>query len=153
MNTALNSPGKYQASNTLTASNSVNGSVIDYQANIVRLRPGFNTQSNTNFHASTGGCTSAYKLENPKTEPTMRNYPNPFTGQTTIEFVLPEDSPVTLYVSDAMGRTVEVLLDNEERLAGINGIYFNGSRYSAGMYYYTLQAGEYSGTQKMVIVK
>jgi len=82
----------------------------------------------------------------------VRNYPNPFSVQTTIEFDLPEDAPVTIFVSDMTGKQVAVLLD-EEKYAGKHQVIFDGTNHTAGMYYYTIQAGEYVTTQKMIIVK
>jgi len=52
-----------------------------------------------------------------------------------------------------MGRQVEVLLDNETKVKGTHSATFDGSNYATGMYYYTIQAGGYSGTQKMVLIK
>jgi len=83
----------------------------------------------------------------------IRNYPNPFNGQTTIEFKLTEETPVTLSVSDATGRQVALLLNHEFRTEGVHLTTFDGSNYPVGIYYYTIQAGEYFGTQKMVLIK
>ncbi len=82
-----------------------------------------------------------------------RNYPNPFSQQTTIEFDLPKDVPVTLFVSDMMGKRVAVILDAEQRHSGAHQVTFDGSAYPAGMYYYTIQAGEYTVTKKMILSK
>ncbi len=83
----------------------------------------------------------------------LRNYPNPFVRQTTIEFTLTNDSPVSLYISDVTGKQLQILLNNESRQSGINTIHFDANAYASGMYYYTIQTKEYSGTQKMLIVK
>jgi len=129
---------------------------IEYSAGTsVKLMIGFKAKSGSSFKARMGACVP--QLDKHKTgqnnEIQLSNYPNPFTGETTIEFVLPKNSPVTLYVSDAMGRTIEVLLDNENKQSGINSITFDGNRYPAGMYYYSIQANEYFGAQKMLIIK
>lgn len=81
------------------------------------------------------------------------NFPNPFSENTTIVFDLPEDSPVTLFVSDMTGKRVAVLLDKEQQYAGANQVVFDGSTYPAGTYYYTIQAGEYTATKKIVLMK
>jgi len=131
---------------------------VTFQAgNLVHLLPGFVATAGTSskFHALIDECsTSAPKEETAITEQlAIRNYPNPFTGQTTIEFTLTEDTPVTLWVTDAMGRKIAVLKDSESTLAGTHEVNFDGSNYAAGMYYYTIQAGEYTGTQKMILIK
>jgi len=84
---------------------------------------------------------------------TFKNRPNPFTGITTIEFTLKEDSSVTLSISDVTGRQITVLIDSEQQSAGTHQVTFDGNAYPAGMYYYTIQAGEYIGTQKMSLIK
>jgi len=52
-----------------------------------------------------------------------------------------------------MGRRVEALLDNQEKQSGLNRITFDGKHYPTGVYYYSIEAGEYSGTQKMLIIQ
>ncbi len=81
------------------------------------------------------------------------NYPNPFTDHTTIEYTLLKDSPVTLTIYDASGKEIALIHHNEIKTQGIHTVTFEGGLYPAGMYYYTIQAGEYFGTQKMVLMK
>ncbi len=83
---------------------------------------------------------------------TSKNFPNPFTGQTTIEFDLPKDAQVTLFVSDIHGKQITRILDNEFVLKGTHQVIFDGRDYPAGMYYYTIQAGQYITTQKMTLI-
>jgi len=93
------------------------------------------------------------RVENQPANVDIRNYPNPFTQQTTIEFTLEKDVPVTLFVSDLTGKQIAVLLDDEQKLKGTHQAIFDGNNYLAGMYYYTIQAGNYVSTQKMTLVK
>lgn len=83
----------------------------------------------------------------------IHNYPNPFNTQTTIEFTLTQDTPVTLFVSDVTGRKISVLLNNEQRIDGTHQVIFDGSDHPAGMYYYTIQMGNTITTQKMTLLK
>ena len=134
------------------------GSSVYFQAgNLVRLLPGFTAtaDASSKFLALIDECTTNAPKEDVAVtdQINIRNYPNPFTGQTTIEFTLTEDTPITLWVTDAMGRKVVVLKDGEQMLTGTHEINFDGSNHAAGMYYYTIQAGEYTGTQKMVLIK
>jgi hypothetical protein len=80
------------------------------------------------------------------------NYPNPFHGQTTISFVLPEPGPVRLAVYDALGRRVAVLVD-EVRAAGRHEVGFDGHGLPGGLYLYRIQATGSSATGRMVVVK
>jgi len=79
------------------------------------------------------------------------NYPNPFTDYTTIEYTLPQDSPVTLAVYDMIGKQIAVLHDNETKTKGTHTTVFESGNYPAGVYYYSIRAGEYVSTQKMVL--
>ena len=86
-----------------------------------------------------------------------QNYPNPFNPTTTISFALPEKAGVTLVVYDMLGRLVTTLVDDEMEAGtykvGWNGADRNGERVSSGVYLYKLQAGSFSMTRKMLIVK
>jgi len=150
-------PGIFYAQDYIESDGQVPASstVVFSAGNRVDLLPGFDADSNTDadFTAEINQQCPTNKQEAERELTTIRNYPNPFTGQTTIEFTLPEDGPVTLWVTDAMGRKVAVLKDGESTPAGTHTVNFDGSNYAAGMYYYTIQAGEYIGTQKMILLK
>lgn len=83
----------------------------------------------------------------------FQNSPNPFTDQTTIEFTLTADAPVTLLVFDSMGRKIATLLDDEPITTGTHNSTFDGTDYPSGVYYYTIRAGAFFGTQKMILTK
>ncbi|MFH1861371.1 MAG: T9SS type A sorting domain-containing protein, partial [bacterium] len=78
--------------------------------------------------------------------------PNPFNPSTTIRFGLPETQQVRLAVFDVQGRQVAVLVDGW-REAGYHEALFDGSDLASGVYYYRLQAGEFTTSEKMVLVK
>jgi len=81
-----------------------------------------------------------------------QNYPNPFNPTTTIKYQIPELSFVTLKVYDVLGNEVASLI-KEEKPAGSYEVEFNGSDLTSGIYFYTLIAGNYSNTKKLVILK
>lgn len=85
-------------------------------------------------------------------------YPNPFNPRTTLSFDLARAGTVSLFVYDLSGRVVEVLLDQEVAQAGRNevvwrGVDETGRGLSSGVYFYRLDAGEYSETKRMVLLK
>jgi hypothetical protein len=80
------------------------------------------------------------------------NYPNPFNPSTTLRYSIPEASLTTLKVYDELGKEVATLV-NETKSAGIYEVEFNASNLSSGIYYYTLQAGSFSKTNKMILMK
>ncbi|MCB9068634.1 MAG: T9SS type A sorting domain-containing protein [Calditrichae bacterium] len=81
-----------------------------------------------------------------------QNYPNPFNPQTTIAYALPQSVPVKITVYDATGRLVTTLADGVQQ-AGEHRIIFDASRYASGVYFYTLHAGNFRQTRKMMLVK
>jgi hypothetical protein len=80
------------------------------------------------------------------------SYPNPFNPSTTLRYSIPEASLTTLKVYDELGKEVATLV-NETKSAGIYEVEFNASNLSSGIYYYTLQAGSFSKTNKMILMK
>ena len=84
-------------------------------------------------------------------------YPNPFNPLTTINYDLPKDSFVRIGIYDLMGRQIKGLV-NENMMAGYRSIHWNATNnlsqpVSAGLYIYTIQAGEFMKTKKMVLIK
>lgn len=82
-----------------------------------------------------------------------QNYPNPFNPATTISFVLPSSSAVTLKIYDMHGKEVATLYENHTVKAGLNEVQFNAESLSSGMYFYSLKAGNLSSIKKMMLVK
>jgi hypothetical protein len=79
-------------------------------------------------------------------------YPNPFNPETRIEFDLARTAPATLQVFDISGRVVATLLD-DIACAGHHSVPFNGSALPSGVYFCRLQSGDFSATQKMLLLK
>ena len=86
-----------------------------------------------------------------------QNYPNPFNPITSLRYDLPEDGVVNITIYDIMGRIVKTLV-NDSQTAGYKSIQWNAANdrnesVSAGLYLYTIQAGEFRQTKKMVLLK
>lgn len=89
----------------------------------------------------------------------IQNYPNPFNPETKIKYSIPsvgrEDfstNHVTLKVYDMLGREIQKLV-NEEKAPGNYEVSFNGSGLASGIYFYRLNAGNFSQTKKMILTK
>ncbi len=80
------------------------------------------------------------------------NYPNPFLGDTVIQFALPEQMDVRLYLYDLHGRRVRVLAEGQHR-AGTHTILFNGTKLPSGAYTYTLQTGDQYLIRTLVVAR
>ena len=81
-----------------------------------------------------------------------QNYPNPFNPVTNINFSLPAASDVKLAVYDMLGREVS-LLANGRFDAGSYTIDYDASNLTSGIYFYTLSAGSFTETKKMMLIK
>ena len=81
-----------------------------------------------------------------------QNFPNPFNPMTTISYRLPVNSKVTLKVYDMLGREIQAIV-NEQKGAGYYTATFDGSRLASGAYFYKLQAGSFSQTKKLMLLK
>jgi len=85
------------------------------------------------------------------------NYPNPFNPLTTINYNIPVDGFVNITIYDMMGRVVKTLV-NISQTAGFKSVQWNATNdrndpVSTGLYLYTIQAGNFRQTKKMVLLK
>jgi len=90
------------------------------------------------------GLPSSYMLH--------QNYPNPFNPSTRIAFDLPDNSRVSLKIFDVLGREVATLLD-EQMEAGRHLVSWNADGMPSGVYFVRLDAGPFSGTRKLLLMK
>lgn len=86
-----------------------------------------------------------------------QNYPNPFNPATTIRFDLPEAAHVSLIVYDVLGREVKFLVSGE-LVSGFHEVVWEGTdrfggAVGAGVYLYRLEAGKFSQTRKMLLLR
>lgn len=90
------------------------------------------------------GLVDSYEL--------LQNYPNPFNPSTTIKYHLPKSGFVTLRVYDATGREIRTLVNDRQEF-GERSVTFDASGLPSGIYYYTITAGDFRSTKKMVLLK
>lgn len=86
-----------------------------------------------------------------------QNYPNPFNPKTTISYALPADAFVKLNVYNILGQKVKTLVD-EQQTAGYKQVIWDGKsdrgqEVSSGIYFYQIQAGSFTKTAKMSLLK
>jgi hypothetical protein len=90
--------------------------------------------------------------------PVLRNSPNPFNPQTTIVYELPDPARVSLRIYDLAGSLVRVLVDRQHQPAGYQQILWDGrdchgQQVPSGCYLYLLQAGDRTGSKRMLLVR
>ena len=79
-------------------------------------------------------------------------YPNPFNPSTTIEYYLPNNTEISIAIYDLQGREIASLV-NDVVPAGNHSILWNANNYSSGIYFLKMVAGNFTETQKLVMVK
>jgi hypothetical protein len=92
------------------------------------------------------------EVGSPKEFSLMQNYPNPFNPSTIISYQLPNDGFVSLKVYDLLGNEITTLV-NDEKEAGKYEVIFDASVLPSGVYFYTLRAGNFVNTKKMMLTK
>lgn len=91
-----------------------------------------------------GEAPSGFRLD--------QNFPNPFNPSTTITFSIPHASETTLRIVDILGREVSTLMERQLD-AGHYEVTFDAAKYTSGIYFYTLIAGSFIATKKMILMK
>ncbi len=102
--------------------------------------------SNISINLLNNGIPDKYSLS--------QNYPNPFNPSTKINYEIKSSGFVSLKVFDLLGKEVAQIV-NEKQTAGSYAVDFSSSEFNlpSGIYFYTLNAGEFKETKKMVLVK
>lgn len=80
------------------------------------------------------------------------NYPNPFNPSTVINFAIPQSGFVTLKVYDVLGKEVATLV-NEVKSEGYHSVAFDAGSLTSGVYIYQIQAGSFTTSKKMILMK
>jgi len=117
---------------------------FDYPLRCTKVKLEYTSNSNNNKQ-----IVNEYKL--------LENYPNPFNPITTLKYDLPEDSFVDITVYDMLGKIVNNLVNKNQnsgsKLVQWDATNNQGKPVSAGVYLYKIQAGEFSQTKKMILLK
>ncbi len=96
------------------------------------------------------------RLKAPKVCTLHQNYPNPFNPYTQINYQIPKDNHVTLKIYNLLGQEIITLIDDQltagSHTATWNGRDSSSNKVSAGIYFCTMEAGEFTQTRKMVLL-
>ena len=93
----------------------------------------------------------------PKSFKLNQNYPNPFNPFTTLRYDLPKDEFVSITIFDLLGNVINNLV-NTNQSSGYRSVQWNatnnqGQPVAAGVYFYSIEAGEFRQTKKMILLK
>jgi PKD repeat protein len=81
-----------------------------------------------------------------------QNYPNPFNPSTVIKYSVAEETLVTMKVYDILGIEL-VTLVNEKKTPGFYELNFGGEKLPSGVYVYRIEAGSFTSSKKMLLIK
>ncbi|KXK43987.1 MAG: FG-GAP repeat protein [Chlorobi bacterium OLB5] len=104
--------------------------------------------SNANFTITSSIGINNNQTGTPVEFSLSQNFPNPFNPVTILSFGLPKKSAVTLKVYDVLGRETATLINNELRTEGYYNVEFDASMLPSGIYYYRIEAGDFTDTKK-----
>lgn len=82
----------------------------------------------------------------------LQNFPNPFNAQTTIQYQIPTDSFVKLAVYNIAGQLVETLVAGEQ-IAGVHELRVDAGNWASGLYLYKIEAGSFTESRRLTVVK
>jgi photosystem II stability/assembly factor-like uncharacterized protein len=123
------------------ANNVIHLYMIATDASVIRYR---DSALLIGINGNIGNIPAEYKLE--------QNYPNPFNPTTTIEYALPKASFVTIRVYDMLGNELMEVV-NEQKPAGNHSAQVDAYNLASGVYFYTMKAGDFSDSRKMILIK
>jgi agmatine/peptidylarginine deiminase len=152
-------PMYYQSGDTLTASipPQIDETEINYYISATSNREKTITKPITapdgyyNFVVS-NSTTDLEETSFPDEYFISQNYPNPFNPVTKINYIIGKQNIVSLRVFDIIGKEVAVLVD-EEKPAGNYEIEFDAGHLPSGVYFYKFQAGGFTKSSKMILIK
>ncbi|MCX6170102.1 MAG: T9SS type A sorting domain-containing protein [Ignavibacteriales bacterium] len=148
-----------QSSNTLVASASVTGSSLsvtplsigDCIITVTAIDAANNDFLATSFDINVG-LTDVTSDPIPNEFSLYQNFPNPFNPSTKIKYELPQNAFIQLKIFDMLGREVKTILSGEQT-AGFYEIEFDAKEIPSGIYFYRIEAGEFTQTKKMILMK
>jgi hypothetical protein len=133
--------GDYTQSNTGTAPNEVDSAYAEVYVYDYAIT-----------HDSTTTDVGQGASEIPSTFTLEQNYPNPFNPETVIRYSLPQSEHASIKIYNSLGSEVSTLFEGLKN-AGTYEEKFNAGKFASGVYFYKLQAGDYSMIRKMMLLK
>ncbi len=127
---------------------------IDTAYALVNTNDSYHSQATVTLIGSAGvtAVSQPSPLLIPAKYSLAQNFPNPFNPTTMINYQLPMNSHVVIKIYDMLGREVRTLV-NEDKTAGRYSVEFDASDFSSGIYFYSINAGEYKAVKKMLLLK
>lgn len=123
-----------------------------YVLNVLAKGPNGTPVHKRTVSITVSGATSITSNETPLTFKLEQNYPNPFNPVTRINYSIAKASDVKITVFNTIGKQVASFL-NEKQDPGNHFVIFNANSLSTGVYYYKIEAGNFTDVKKMILLK
>lgn len=161
--TSITTTATFTATNSITSGPNFTvangGNVTFLSGNVITLNPGTTVKVGGVFQAFTGSevdVETEYSVI-PDNFIVLQNYPNPFNPSTTIRYGLPNNGFVTIVVYNLFGQEIKTLLAQNKH-AGYHTVSWDGrnemeQKVSSGIFFYKVDAGKYTVTRKMILIK
>ncbi|MBK8550624.1 MAG: T9SS type A sorting domain-containing protein [Ignavibacteria bacterium] len=138
--------------------NGPNDAYITYMSNSIPGSQTFNDGQTTVYTPQILDHVTPVNITNisstvPASYSLKQNFPNPFNPSTSIRFDIKKSAIVTLKVYNTNGKEVATLINKESVTPGTQEVTFDGSALGSGIYFYTLTAGDFKETKKMMLIK
>lgn len=127
----------------------------DVTSGVYAAGEGIGTNNNQDFMAVKLDVSTGVTSENnelPSSFYLGQNYPNPFNPSTTISYAVSSRQHVVITIVDLLGNEIAEIV-NEEKSPGYYETSFNATGLSSGVYFYSLNAGSFSATKKLIVLK
>lgn len=163
--------GIYPSATTFTATGAIanNKRVVFKAGTSITLYPGFHAQAGSDFTAMIEDCTPDNPLQDEvaaersqtaltevvrrPAELALKVAPNPFNGQTTVDYYLPTASPTKIQLMDFMGREIQVLRPLQQQSAGWHQLTIHAENLPTGTYFLVLQNKGELKTRQLILVR
>jgi len=137
--------GTYTITSTMVSyQNTQKSFTIDYLNNSNLLVDVSLTPNGTTSASDNSSVINGFELK--------QNYPNPFNPSTLISYQIPQNGFVSLKVYNVLGNEVATLV-NKDQTAGKYNVTFKANNLASGIYFYKLEAGNFSSIKKLILLK
>ena len=160
--TTITTPAIFSANSIAAGPNFTIASTGDVilSAETIAIIPQFFIVQGGKLHVISGATPNRVETEVPIIPDDFivhQNFPNPFNPETEIRFTLPKDSHVVINIYNSLGQQIGILTDTPYTVGfhsvRWNGKDKNGNPVSSGVYFYQIQAGEFSQVKKMSLIR
>jgi hypothetical protein len=113
---------------------------------------GLSVEEIENLASASSAINDRNSFNLPYTFQLDQNYPNPFNPTTTIQFTIPTKMHVKLKIFDVNGREISTLI-NKNYIQGLYEVSWDASGLASGIYFYRMEAGNFTSSKKMILLK